>query len=267
MNTTLFVSIATTAIGISFLCAEVDGIIEVELEVEFGVFAAAVEAVEVEVVREADSMSIGAPMIFLFVGSPLNKFGFLNIALQAAIMDQKGCTTMVFSIMVIFGDTVVVVKDLDVAEDVEEVVVVVVVVAAVALVVVAAAAAAVAAVAAVVVAVVKGVYLGAIIGFVVDEALILFFSFVSLQLKGETIKFSKFLNAIEFQFRLTVRFFTSSPCLILTSMSNNFFRSTLTVISSLLPTLGIEFCIIVDLLEKNALLMMWMDKNKYIWIL
>lgn len=252
-----------------------DGINEVELEVEFGVFAAAVEAVEaveaeVEVVLETDSMSIGAPIIFLFVGSPLNKFGFLNIALQAAIMDQKGCTTMVFSIMVIFGDTVVVVKDLDVAEDVEEVVVVVVVVdvdvvvGAVALVVVVAAAAA-AAVAAVVV--VKGVYLGAIMGFVVDEALILFFSFVSLQLKGETIKFSKFLNAIEFQFRLTVRFFTSSPCLILTSMSNNFFRSTLTVISSLLPTLGIEFCIIVDLLEKNALLMMWMDKNKYIWIL
>ena len=63
------------------------------------------------------------PSFFFLVSSPLNKLGFFKIAFTAAMIDQNGCTIMVFSIRVTLGEMVVVVKDVDVVELVSEVVV------------------------------------------------------------------------------------------------------------------------------------------------
>lgn len=60
-------------------------------------------------------------------------------------------------------------------------------------------------------------------------------------------------------------FFEDDAWLKSTSIFINLFSSTLTDISSL--TLGIEFWTIVDFLTKKARLMIWMDRNKYSWIL
>ena len=81
------------------------------------------------------------------------------------MIDQNGCTIMVFSIRVTLGEMVVVVKDVDVVELVSEVVVLVVVV--------------------------------FMAKFDNDDARIRFFITDNLLLKGEIMKFSKFFNATE----------------------------------------------------------------------